>query len=1197
VLASRWFSDRQGPATPAADKRAGTLAATHDSTPMVSLTDALGRVVCTRADNGADGIHQTVLQIGVQGDLRGLTDALGRQVETQVTDAMGRVIATYSADAGDQMSLPAFDGRPVRHWSPLGHASRCEHDPLRRQTHIWVAPPGSTTWALLELTVHGETHPLAAARRLIGQVHRRYDQAGLSRADSYDVGGRLVSGSRQVLRHPDGADWASLDGQPLSTLDVAAVPLLDPEVFAAGSTFDAQGRTLSQTLPDGTVLTIGYDDGGQLASMTGRFGGAGPVQPLVTHSESDAMLRRIRIVQASGTECRFDYDDGTARLARITAHNGPSTLQDLAFTYDPVGNVVQIDDAAQPTVYFAGAVVTPSRTYEYDPLYRLLTAAGREHSSLSTQPTHGQPPIRPLPHPNDVNALRRYTETFSYDKVGNIQKVVHAWDGGGWTRHHAYVAATNRLDTYSLPGDPAAGPYTGAITHDGAGQMTATPSVSSLSWDHAGRITAADLGGGGTMSYDVDGNGTRVRQVWQRTGAMREERIYLGALQIFRRYVSDVLVFERRTVHVVESKRTVALVETVTVDAQGYGGVDSPVLRYQLSDHLGSVAAETDDVGVAISYEEFHPFGTTAVWLARGAAAVSTKRYRYTGRENDDGTGLYNCGERLYAAWLGRWTSPDHAGLSDGANRYSYVNNNPIRLYDPTGRGGEEDLFAKPSSPWSGANWGSASGEQLWFSESKALWAEARATDKGRGFTKGLYDYFRQVHSSWGGPADYALGHQGTPFALLKPGEDSYIAIQSVRSNAVQAGWEKKVADLARKVGIPVRDSSTGLYPGAAGGTRWGQPDVPTFTTIGTTPSGVPEPIQLPLQFGPVKPTGPTPPPMQQLEFNFDLNPGAVKASKTAPVTQDAAALTDASKFAPAAQDAATVTKAAPAVTDATTATKVAPVVNDTVTAAKVTPAVPDTTIPVKGTAGAADTTAVAKVAPVANDTAAITPLAADVKASSGLTSAVTDGAATGAPLVKDAALVQDAAAVAKSDAAVASTLEKGAEAVKAAAPVLKEAAPALKEAGALSKVLGTGSKVLKAVQPVIKVAGPVLRVVGEVAKPLGVITAAVDMASANNNTDRLVAGGDLVAGVSMYCGPVGEAFGAGYTVGGLVDKGIEKASKATLGVDLSPSNGLSYVMDAQDKLVSRIIPDSPDKPSYKNENKIAWFLIDTLGF
>jgi hypothetical protein len=110
-------------------------------------------------------------------------------------------------------------------------------------------------------------------------------------------------------------------------------------------------------------------------------------------------------------------------------------------------------------------------------------------------------------------------------------------------------------------------------------------------------------------------------------------------------------------------------------------------------------------------------------------------------------------------------------------------------------------------------------------------------------------------------------------------------------------------------------------------------------------------------------------------------------------------------------------------------------------------------------------------------------------------------------------------------------------------------------------------------------------------------VMAGADLVTANNNSDRLVATGDLAAGVAVYFGPVGDAFAVGYTGGGLADKGIEKASKAAFGVDLSPSNGIAHSLDQQDKLVSAIIPDDPKKPAYKNQNKVAWFLIDKLGF
>jgi RHS repeat-associated protein len=66
-------------------------------------------------------------------------------------------------------------------------------------------------------------------------------------------------------------------------------------------------------------------------------------------------------------------------------------------------------------------------------------------------------------------------------------------------------------------------------------------------------------------------------------------------------------------------------------------------------------------------------------------AEVSAKRYRYTGKERDDETGLYYYGARYYASWLGRWLSADPSGAVDGLNLYGFVKGNPVRLVDPDG--------------------------------------------------------------------------------------------------------------------------------------------------------------------------------------------------------------------------------------------------------------------------------------------------------------------------------------------------------------------------------------------------------------------------------------------------------------------------------------------------------------------------------
>ena len=61
------------------------------------------------------------------------------------------------------------------------------------------------------------------------------------------------------------------------------------------------------------------------------------------------------------------------------------------------------------------------------------------------------------------------------------------------------------------------------------------------------------------------------------------------------------------------------------------------------------------------------------------------KRYRYTGKERDEESGLYYHGARYYAPWLGRWVSCDPAGLRGGINLFLYADNSPVLFMDTTG--------------------------------------------------------------------------------------------------------------------------------------------------------------------------------------------------------------------------------------------------------------------------------------------------------------------------------------------------------------------------------------------------------------------------------------------------------------------------------------------------------------------------------
>ena len=84
--------------------------------------------------------------------------------------------------------------------------------------------------------------------------------------------------------------------------------------------------------------------------------------------------------------------------------------------------------------------------------------------------------------------------------------------------------------------------------------------------------------------------------------------------------------------------------------------------------------------------------GTTAYQATNSAINEVAKRYRFTGKERDEETGLNYHGARYYATWLARWTAIDPLEIKyAGISPYNYGLNNPVSYYDPTGMSPQDD--------------------------------------------------------------------------------------------------------------------------------------------------------------------------------------------------------------------------------------------------------------------------------------------------------------------------------------------------------------------------------------------------------------------------------------------------------------------------------------------------------------------------
>ena len=715
----------------------------YDETTDVHVTlDVLGR--STRVAAVYSGVSGRVEQLATTD----VFDLLGRSVRHVRRDAQTKSAATGQAEGGTTWVLPAVDGQPATRWDSRDHQIRSTFDALRRPVATFTTA-GSATAVCSSLTRYGEETSNAKAARMFGQPWRVYDPSGLIETVSVDVDGRVTESTRRLVeRYFPAPDWSDHASDPGTATDPDWVPQADgtgEEVFTQTAVFDIAGRPVEDAIHRDSAAQherrYTYDVAGLLTGVEVRIRSTSSSdwQPVVHDIQYNARGQRA-VVQAgdsSGgaalqTSCTYDPD--TFRLIRLQTERltDSEVLQDFRWVHDAAGNVTHQERADVDAVWYDNAMVTAHRSYVYDALDRLVEATGREHTS-TFDATAGGPGSAgqrsspygagPVAHKADGTALRAYTQKYTYDDVGNFTEL----------RHEAGAVISVRTYRYETQSDGSLfhnqlqGTTVGATdydhTYDAHGNTTSLSHLLDMGWDPFDQLQSVQTVSRSQAThpsaahapahdwfYVYDGAGQRVRKVkatlveYDSTGdpgvlvadgvGRQEERLYVGPVEVWRSYhTGGATRSQRETLHVMDDQRRVAMVETLTWEEVGGAGtaVASPVdrWRYQLDDHLGTSVGEVTEAGLVIGWEEYHPYGTTALWSFDSSREVSGKRYRYTGMERDDETGLSMHGARLYAAWLGRWASADPLGIADGLNLYAYLRSQPTRLVDPTGTSGQ----------------------------------------------------------------------------------------------------------------------------------------------------------------------------------------------------------------------------------------------------------------------------------------------------------------------------------------------------------------------------------------------------------------------------------------------------------------------------------------------------------------------------
>jgi len=677
----------------------------HWDTPSSTLLDTLGRTVAS-TERTADEQHTTRYAHDIRGNVLTVTDALGRPAFAHVYDLLDRRIRLDGLDSG--LRLTAFDaaGQPTETRDARGAWNLTAHDALGRLTHRWARDAADEAVTLREHLIYGEDQAvgLSAAEieraNLRGALYRHDDEAGRVTIAAYDIEHNPLEQVRQVI--DPAAVLAVVDSATSGRVRAYRVdwspgraPALDVTSYVTTTRYDALGRPRSIRCPaDATghraELRPGYNRAGALDRL------ALDGTPYVERIAYDARGRRVLVAYGNGVLTRLAYDRRSSRLVRmrteafrspaaLTYRPAGQVLQDLGYRHDLAGNLLGIDERTP------GCGVAPtrdrlSRTFVYDPLYRLLSATGREANLPPPAP-----PWTDTVRSTDSTLTRAYTQDYRYDAIGNLLSLGHTASGDPPRREFTLAPGTNRLASLTI------GQTTHTYAYDAAGNMTREDTSRHFEWDaldrlRVFRVQATTPTGLAEPSQHVhylyDGQGVRVMKIVRPQAGSAQVTVYVGGLFEHHRWSDTGTARQNTHTHVMDGRQRIAVVRR----GDPYLGGGGPDIQYHLGDHLGSSnvvvggALPTDRDFVA--REEYYPYGETSF------GGFGRKRYRFSGKERDEESGLAYFGARYYAPWLGRWTSCDPAGPVDGLSLYQFVSGRPLVLTDPLGLSAD-----KPPTP------------------------------------------------------------------------------------------------------------------------------------------------------------------------------------------------------------------------------------------------------------------------------------------------------------------------------------------------------------------------------------------------------------------------------------------------------------------------------------------------------------------
>ncbi|MGX7826194.1 SpvB/TcaC N-terminal domain-containing protein [Actinokineospora sp. 24-640] len=494
---------------------------------------------------------------------------------------------------------------------------------------------------------------------------------------------------------------------------------------------DSFNRVLQLTFPDSEVLTYEYDSGGQVHRATGHKGGHD--YTYLHRLDYDKFGQRAFMVTGTGVRTSYTYDPRDRQLATLKAALPDGhEFQNLAYTYDNVGNVRQVRNTV--ALPHGKPIGGPSvQSFTYDDLYQ-VTAASGEYRNKDNKLDRQSLTVR-------YDTLHNVTlKDQRHEIVVNAQTVPPAEPTGP-----AYAdPAEGTLDPALAPVGPVEEPAEEPLqetldpgTTLGKAQVQKKTTYNYGYTYGSAKPHAASKVGPVNQVFDANGNlvdtvnteppapGKRRQLVWDEDNRLACNQDHARNTTVAQhpdtcvsprqpatvRYVYDDegnrVVKDAGPQHIYPnqnfSERNGTGFKHIWIgDSRIATKTVKPVGTYENhhfffhADHLGSSAYVTDEHARLTEHLQYFAFGET--WVNEHPAQPTPVPYQFGGKELDEETGLYYHGARYYNPKTAQWQSPDPAleGYLDGRpnsgvfqpfnlSSYTFANNNPARLTDPTG--------------------------------------------------------------------------------------------------------------------------------------------------------------------------------------------------------------------------------------------------------------------------------------------------------------------------------------------------------------------------------------------------------------------------------------------------------------------------------------------------------------------------------